>query len=116
MEHMILNNNLSCPVVGIGTFMLSPAEAQSAEQPSAEPGAEQIVKHAQSVIETFYDLLEKELSQKNIVGLITGYERVLRFCKYMNICGDVAVNCVKRIAQLQDVTDNEAAPSDEMIG
>ena len=81
----------------------------------AEPGAEQIVTHAQSVIETFYDLLEKELSQNNIVGLITGYERVLRFCKYMNICGDVAVNCVKRIAQLQGVTGNDAAPSSESI-
>ena len=29
MEMIKLNNNLECPVVGIGTFMLSPAEAEN---------------------------------------------------------------------------------------
>ena len=29
MEHITLNNNLECPVIGIGTFMLSPAEAEN---------------------------------------------------------------------------------------
>ena len=29
MENVILNNKLECPVVGIGTFMLSPADAKS---------------------------------------------------------------------------------------
>ena len=28
MENITLNNGLNCPVVGIGTFMLSPAEAE----------------------------------------------------------------------------------------
>ena len=27
MEYVTLNNKLECPVVGIGTFMLSPADA-----------------------------------------------------------------------------------------
>lgn len=29
MENIILNNNLECPVIGIGTFMLSPVEAEN---------------------------------------------------------------------------------------
>ena len=29
MEYVTLNNKLECPVVGIGTFMLSPADAES---------------------------------------------------------------------------------------
>ena len=29
MESVVLNNKLECPVVGIGTFMLSPADAQN---------------------------------------------------------------------------------------
>ena len=28
MENITLNNNLTCPVIGIGTFMLSPADAE----------------------------------------------------------------------------------------
>ena len=28
MEYVTLNNEVKCPVVGIGTFMLSPAEAE----------------------------------------------------------------------------------------
>ena len=28
METITLNNGITCPVIGIGTFMLSPAEAQ----------------------------------------------------------------------------------------
>ena len=28
MENIVLNNKLECPVVGIGTFMLSPADAE----------------------------------------------------------------------------------------
>ena len=27
MEYLTLNNGIKCPVIGIGTFMLSPAEA-----------------------------------------------------------------------------------------
>ena len=29
MENVILNNKLECPVVGIGTFMLAPADARN---------------------------------------------------------------------------------------
>ena len=28
MENIVLNNKFECPVVGIGTFMLSPADAE----------------------------------------------------------------------------------------
>ena len=28
MENIVLNNKLECPVVGIGTFMLSPTDAE----------------------------------------------------------------------------------------
>ena len=38
MEYIILNNNLSCPVVGIGTFMLSPAEAQNSVREALKMG------------------------------------------------------------------------------
>ena len=29
MEYIVLNNGVKCPVIGIGTFMLSPAEAEN---------------------------------------------------------------------------------------
>ncbi len=29
MEFITLNNNVQCPVIGIGTFMLSPADAEN---------------------------------------------------------------------------------------
>ena len=38
MEKMILNNGLSCPVVGIGTFMLSPADAENSVKEALEMG------------------------------------------------------------------------------
>ena len=28
MENIIMNNGLECPVIGIGTFMLSPDQAE----------------------------------------------------------------------------------------
>ena len=38
MEHIILNNQLGCPVVGIGTFMLSPAEAENSVREALKMG------------------------------------------------------------------------------
>ena len=38
MEMIKLNNNLECPVVGIGTFMLSPAEAENSVREALKMG------------------------------------------------------------------------------
>ena len=38
MENVILNNKLECPVVGIGTFMLSPAEAENSVREALKMG------------------------------------------------------------------------------
>lgn len=38
MENMILNNKLACPVVGIGTFMLSPADAENSVREALKMG------------------------------------------------------------------------------
>ena len=38
METIRLNNNLECPVVGIGTFMLSPAEAENSVREALKMG------------------------------------------------------------------------------
>ena len=38
MEYITLNNGLNCPVVGIGTFMLSPAEAQNSVREALKMG------------------------------------------------------------------------------
>lgn len=38
MEHITLNNNLECPVIGIGTFMLSPAEAENSVREALKMG------------------------------------------------------------------------------
>lgn len=38
MENIILNNNLECPVIGIGTFMLSPAEAENSVREALKMG------------------------------------------------------------------------------
>lgn len=38
MEHITLNNNLECPVIGIGTFTLSPAEAENSVREALKMG------------------------------------------------------------------------------
>ena len=38
MEYITLNNQVKCPVVGIGTFMLSPAEAQNSVREALKMG------------------------------------------------------------------------------
>ena len=38
MEKVILNNKLECPVIGIGTFMLSPAEADNSVREALKMG------------------------------------------------------------------------------
>ena len=38
MEFLTLNNNLECPVVGIGTYMLSPADAENSVREALKMG------------------------------------------------------------------------------
>ena len=38
MEYMELNNGMKCPVIGIGTFMLSPAEAENSVREALKMG------------------------------------------------------------------------------
>ena len=38
MEHAILNNNVKCPLLGIGTYMLSPAEAENSVREALKMG------------------------------------------------------------------------------
>ena len=38
MENIKLNNNIECPVIGIGTFMLSPADAQNSVREALKMG------------------------------------------------------------------------------
>jgi diketogulonate reductase-like aldo/keto reductase len=38
MEYMVLNNGVKCPVVGIGTFLLSPADAESSVREALKMG------------------------------------------------------------------------------
>ena len=40
MEYITMNNGLQCPVIGIGTFMLSPAEAEASVAAALEMGYE----------------------------------------------------------------------------
>ena len=38
MEYIVLNNGVKCPVVGIGTFMLTPAEAENSVREALKMG------------------------------------------------------------------------------
>ena len=38
MEYMTLNNGINCPAVGIGTFMLSPADAENSVREALKMG------------------------------------------------------------------------------
>ena len=38
MEYIVLNNGMECPVIGIGTFMLSPAEAENSVREALKMG------------------------------------------------------------------------------
>lgn len=38
MDCFVLNNGLQCPVIGIGTFMLSPAEAENSVREALKMG------------------------------------------------------------------------------
>lgn len=82
---------------------LAPEKKDSAEPPETD----RIVEYAEAVINTFYSLLESELSAKNIGNLITGYERILDFCKHMKISGNIAAKCVKRIMELKNLNIEE---------
>ena len=38
MEYVTLNNGVNCPVVGIGTFMLTPADAENSVREALKMG------------------------------------------------------------------------------
>ena len=38
MEYIVLNNGVKCPVIGIGTFMLSPVEAENSVREALKMG------------------------------------------------------------------------------
>lgn len=38
MENLVLNNGITCPVIGIGTFMLSPSEAENSVREALKMG------------------------------------------------------------------------------
>ena len=38
MEYMKLNNGIKCPVIGIGTYMLSPADAENSVREALKMG------------------------------------------------------------------------------
>lgn len=38
MEYIVLNNGVKCPVIGIGTYMLSPAEAENSVREALRMG------------------------------------------------------------------------------
>lgn len=38
MENVILNNKLECPVIGIGTFMLAPVDAENSVREAIKMG------------------------------------------------------------------------------
>ncbi|HCA04394.1 MAG TPA: aldo/keto reductase, partial [Ruminococcaceae bacterium] len=38
MENLTLNNGLQCPVIGIGTFMLAPSDAQNSVREALKTG------------------------------------------------------------------------------
>ena len=38
MEYILLNNGVNCPVIGIGTYMLSPAEAENSVREALKMG------------------------------------------------------------------------------
>ena len=38
MEYVTLNNGVKCPVVGIGTFMLTPADAENSVREALKMG------------------------------------------------------------------------------
>ena len=38
MEYITLNNGVNCPAVGIGTFMLSPAETENSVREALKMG------------------------------------------------------------------------------
>lgn len=74
---------------------------------SGPPEINRIADYAEAVINTFYNLLESELSAKSIGNLITGYERILDFCRHMKISGNIAAKCVERIMELKNLNIEE---------
>ena len=38
MEYIVLNNGLKCPVIGIGTYTLSPADAENSVREALKMG------------------------------------------------------------------------------
>ena len=61
---------------------------------------DRIAETGESIMAMFAALLEKESNGADRADLRLGYERVLNFCKFVGVGGQVAETCIRRIAEL----------------
>ena len=64
-------------------------------------GQERIARHGAKVMDIFEELLSVDRTHLSPADLMLGYQRVLDYCKYLGLKGQVADDCIQRIEELR---------------
>lgn len=65
-----------------------------------------IAEHGRVAMDIFNSLLCSELTEHNRRSILEGYQRVLNYCIQIGLSGQMAEECVKRIAELRQQKPN----------
>ena len=66
-----------------------------------------IAEHGELAMALFEEMLREQSRGLSRHDLILGYERVLNYCKYLGLKGEVANQCISKIAELSALEDSE---------
>ena len=80
-------------------------------QKTSDKNQEMIADHGKAAIALFEELMKDKNGTLSKCDLLTGYERILNYCKYVGLNGEVADKCIERIASLT-ACDPEEAPEE----
>ena len=75
------------------------------EEIPVEEDENKIAQHGETVIALFEELMQESTRNQSRHNLILGYERILNYCKYMGLKGEIADKCISRIAELSSFNE-----------
>ena len=64
METLKLNNGMECPVIGIGTFMLSPTDAENSVREAVQMGYSLVDTVARKIAITIVEPVEESFNKQ----------------------------------------------------
>lgn len=103
-KNLAIAENIMAQYDDIAARAQEESAADTGDRASADR-EEDIARYGQGAIELFEDILYDCRNSLSRQDLIIGYQRVLDYCIYLGVKGDVAKTCVERIAQLKADTE-----------